>query len=879
MPYGIVGRLLQVHLPRQAGHWLAVALLAVLFLAGTADVARLYQTIGNVQAELKRAQSDNATWQVAQGEVDLLRYRLAVLQAKESGSNRELAEARQAYDILYSRVTIIDGAFRNTAALQIADLEDQWTKMRAVLLQQTAIIDRSDAELRVALPRLAALNAEAARLSRSFSVDALQAIVKAAMEQREEMQWLMKRAFASGALMYFLLVALALALKLALTRSRRQAIDLTRLSSKLSKVINSSVDAILVADGTGRINDCNSAARAKFGLSQVEALDRNLGNLISVDSTDLLADEALPDDSSSVFRPDAAFEGRPFQAVAKRADGTEFPAEVLTVSDRGTDGTRIYIVYVRDVSEEVKAQAALVSARDLALQGEQSKARFIAVMNHEMRTPLNGLIAALDILQTTTRTSKRQARFLTIARQCSTAALEQIDDVLELARLDDRAQFENTEVFDIVGILEDLVSQNHLLAEQRGNRLVTQLTDLPDTLVVGHRRLLGRALYNLLGNAIKFTENGLIKLRLSVKHEADAMISACFAVEDTGIGIPADKLGGIFRDFETVDRSYAHRAEGTGLGLGIAKRAVEQMGGVLGVASEEDKGSTFWFRIPLSLAYNPKPTSPGEVAERQMSSEDRRPAHVDPTREILIAEDNAINRVVLREMLRHIGCRVDEARNGLEAVRRAASKDYDLILMDLSMPELDGIEATRQIRTSEPHCRARIVGLTAHAMASDYARMLNAGMEFVLQKPITIASLRALLAKPAEPGISAAEKHQRCREHFLLDTVTCTELAQLMSPGKFTLILRRFINETEQILKNLEPAADLRQCTLALHKLVGSSAYFGAKALRTLVLVCEENARAGHANTVAELLPAIQICWIETRDALAEFAGIAENSH
>lgn len=873
VPSRTVEPLLKVHFSRRVGHWLIAALLTTLFLAGTADVARLYRTIGIVQAELKHAQSDNATWQIAQGEVDLLRYRLAVLEAMESDSDLALSEARRAYDILYSRIAVIDSTFQKSTALRVTELEDQWAKIRAALLQQVAIIDQPDDELRAAFPRLAASNVDATHLTRNFTVDALQAIVNAAMQQREELQWLMKRAFVSGSLMYFLLVASALVLKFTLTQSKKQAIDLARLNSKLNKVINASADAIFVSDSAGHIGDCNSAALAKFGISHFDVPNLKLEELITVDLEGILPSVTLPWTTFPKSPPDKAFEGVPFQVVAKRVNGTKFPAEVTSIADRGADGDLLYIVYVRDISEVLEARAALVSSRDLALMGERSKSRFIAVMNHEMRTPLNGLIAALDILQTTTRITKRQSQFLAIARQCSNAALEQIDDVLEMARLDDQAQVEDVEMFDIIDILEGLVAQNKLLAEQRRNRLVSQLPDLPVTLVIGHRRLLGRVIYNLLGNAIKFTEHGLIKLRLAVTHEVDNTISACFSVEDTGVGIPTNRLGDIFRDFETVDKSYARRAEGTGLGLGIAKRAVEKMGGTLCVASQEGKGSTFWFRVHLQLAHNPLLTAPGNGTQHCRGSESRPSTRIERVQEVLIAEDNVVNRLVLREMLQHIGCHVDEARTGIEAVQLSSKKIYDLIIMDLRMPELDGIEATRLICASDSQRRTYIVGLTAHAEADDYARMLEAGMESVLFKPVTISSLEALLAKTVKKKNREAPKLPARSEHFLLDAATCRELQQLMPRSEFSTIIRRFIDDTDQTLGNIEPSTDLGQCALDLHKITGSSSYFGATALRTLVLACEENARRGNLEVVVELLAAINNCWTETRTALAALAS------
>lgn len=829
---------------------IAIAL-AVAF--GTFQLASLYKSIGSAMQMLSRGQTDNKTWLVAQSEVDLLKYRLALSDTLRDPSPDQIEDLRNAFDILYSRVMLIEIGMAQGSLPDTAGIQRDWSAARALVQRDAAIFDSGDDAVVAQLAELRQRAETAAVSNRAFTVNALALTIDAGMLQRQEMRNLVERFFVTGALMFMLLVTLALSMTVVLRRLERQARVESRLNSNLNKLINASIDGVLVINGEGRVLGCNSAAQSMFGLTEQEMRAFSLKDFLCVaDPGDLVGD--TPGTWGNLLS-----QGQVARRKAMRHDGTGFPAEVVLASDRGSDQQPIHFVFIRDISDHVRIESSLKTARDAAVRGEEAKSRFLAVMSHEMRTPLNGLIAALDIVQKTTRLSRKQASFLSLARQCGDTSLEQIDDVLELIRLGRDQQSDDPEDFDLIEVLTVIVDQNRPPAALRGNVLSVEMPQAAPFRVIGHRRLLARVLLNLLGNAVKFTLNGTIVLRaLSEDTDADGGLLLTLQVTDTGIGIAQDMHDRIFSDFETIDSSFARLREGSGLGLGIVRRAVDLMGGTIALDSEEGRGSTFTVRLPL------RRSAAGPVAEVV-------PDALPPIRKgrarsapfkVLIAEDNAINRIVLTEMLRVLGCRIDEAVNGVEAVTRAARTRYDLILMDLSMPQMDGIEATAQIRAAGASIRSRIVGLTAHVMAETMDRMMDSGLDAVLPKPVTLEVLARLLE--AGPVAQQAEPPPQGGLPLLSEQVF-GPLSSSFAPDDLGRLVTAFRQETETLLAGLRRAPDLEACASALHQIAGSAAVFGALRLKDLLNAAETRVRTKKRAPGAATLAKIDACWTETQ--------------
>ena len=827
--------------------------LAVAF--GTVQLASLYRSIGSTMHVLSRAQTDNNTRLVAQGEVDLLKYRLALSDAIHTPDEGSIKAVHTAFDILFSRVMLIETGMKQRSLPGSSEIQLDWSAIRTLVERDVAVFDAGDAAVNAALPALRVRADAAAVANRTFTVASLQQTMEWSMQQREQMRQLVQRFFVTGALMFVLLITLAVSMMIVLRRLETQAKVKSRLNSNLNKLINASIDGVLVIDQGGRILGCNKASQTMFGLSEEAFRAHSLADILCVDE-----DGAVWWSSIEPWRALLA-NGQVARRTAMRRDGTGFPAEVVLASDRGSDQQPIHFLFIRDISEHVRIESSLETARDAAVRGEEAKSRFLAVMSHEMRTPLNGLIAALDIVQKTTRLSRKQAEFLDLARQCGNTSLEQIDDVLELTRLERDDQPEEVEDFDLTAALTGIADQNRPNAALRNNVLSLALPQSAPLWVRGHRRLLSRIVLNLLGNAIKFTSNGAIALRAKVQDAQDGTLNLTLQIADTGIGIPKNMHDLIFSDFETIDNSFARLREGSGLGLGIVRRAVDLMGGVISLESEEARGSTFTVRVPLRPAVHVP-----DAAESPAASVLTLPkAGTKPGIAVLIAEDNAINRIVLVEMLRVLGCRIDEAANGVEAVTLATRTRYDLILMDLSMPEMDGLEATKRLRAAGASQTSRIVALTAHVMPDTRGRMIHAGLDEILPKPVTLEALARLIQRgPAKTPEAPAP----AGGVGLLSMDVVGQLCASFAPQALNRLVDSFVRETDQVIAMLRLRPAAAEGRDALHRTAGSAAVFGAMRFKALLNDAEVRVRRSGRPCSKAALAQIEACWIQTEAEL-----------
>jgi signal transduction histidine kinase/CheY-like chemotaxis protein len=415
-------------------------------------------------------------------------------------------------------------------------------------------------------------------------------------------------------------------------------------------------------------------------------------------------------------------------------------------------------------------------ARELARQAEaanKAKSEFLANMSHEIRTPMNGVLGMADLLVDANPTPK-QRRYVEAIQRSGRSLLVLIDDILDISRIEAGKLELRIRDFDPRELLDDIVVDLGVLAREKGLTLTGRIApDIPDRLR-GDPNRLRQILNNLVGNAIKFTTQGEVRVRVARNHdEGNAPgpsdpVSLRFAVRDTGIGIPEDRIGLLFRTFSQVDGSSTRKHGGAGLGLAISKRLVEKMGGTIGVESEPGRGSVFFFALSLERAEAAAPEP------RPAESAGPAPEELERIRgaRILLAEDDAIGRMFAVALLEKSGMVVDVAENGAEAVAAVASGvPYDLVLMDIHMPGMDGLEATRNIREMEARPEADgagsespdaspvprsgpipIVAMTAHAMSGSRETSLGAGMNDHLAKPIDPAALLRTLVAWIPPG-------------------------------------------------------------------------------------------------------------------------------
>ncbi len=383
--------------------------------------------------------------------------------------------------------------------------------------------------------------------------------------------------------------------------------------------------------------------------------------------------------------------------------------------------------------------AALERATAQALAASRAKSEFLANMSHELRTPMSGVLGMLDMVLESGLEPEQRDQLLT-AKNCAVSLLALLNDILDLSKIEAGKMVLEEVPFDVrLAVAE---SMDAIRPQARAKKLALRIVierGAP-AWIVGDPMRFRQILNNLLSNAVKFTLEGRVELHLRRAGEA-ASPRLMIEVSDTGIGIPADKLGAIFEEFTQADGSTSRKFGGTGLGLAITRKLVRMMGGEITVESEVGKGSTFRIELPCREVAGP-PGAPAE-AEPAGASSGQEPRKAT----ILIAEDNLINQRVVAAMLRREGYQVETAAHGGEAIAALERLRPDLVLMDIQMPVVDGLEATRRIRANPRWRRLPIIALTAHAMAGDRDLCLASGMDDYLTKPVNRTQLVAAIEK------------------------------------------------------------------------------------------------------------------------------------
>lgn len=406
----------------------------------------------------------------------------------------------------------------------------------------------------------------------------------------------------------------------------------------------------------------------------------------------------------------------------------------------------------------------LRAAEKQATLASDMKSKFLATISHEIRTPLNGIIAMSDVMRRSELSEKDQ-RLANVIFQSSQALLRIINDLLDFSQIESGQVGLEAEIFSVRTVVENTCSVLDLKAQNKGIKIISEVDPAVPPLLLGDGGRLGQVLFNLIGNAIKFTEKGRIDVKVELDPASDEKVSRVnFSVRDTGHGVAEDDMASLFQPFNRLGKVGTSGEPGTGLGLSISQSLVRQMGGEIRAESRINDGAVFWFQLPMkntpqeNMIDRGGESTSGESSEisRARAIEEKVGAAISPPFashfkgvRVLVAEDNETNQVVAETILEQLGCEVSLVGTGQEAIDRIFAGDYDLVLMDCQMPVLDGYEATRRIRSMESDVGRRpirIVAMTANAQADDRARCLASGMDDYISKPFVTDDLIKVLS-------------------------------------------------------------------------------------------------------------------------------------
>ena len=802
---------------------------------------------------------DNAFYSIAQIEVEYYRFQSELIRAMAAGpAERDLQEVRRRFDVFYSRIDLVQDGTAYVRLRALPGVLETLDRTRSILDSQIPLIDGPDAPLVDALPTMLSQYGSLGTELRRISAGTLIFIDHNSEASRVSIKNTLLRTTLVTLCLILILILLVMWLRHLGHAARLSAARAQQASARTEAILASSLDAILAVDRDGTVLAFNGAARDIFGYDPADVIGRRMSDLL-IPAGIARAHEDWMQRYIETGRSRVVGSGR-VQVTARRADGTEFPAEVSISVARSADET-IFVAFLRDVSAQLAADAELRRARDDALAGEKAKADLLAVMSHEMRTPLNGLLGTLDLMQDTAP-SDLQRRYLRNMEVSGRLLLSHVNDVLDISRLDAGMVEIRREPFDLCEMLTEVVESQENLARLRGNRITCSGDEALKQPLIGDPVRIRQVILNLVGNAVKFTDHGTITIEAE-QAGGDGMVE--LRVSDTGIGMDPAGLARIFDDFVTLDTSYARRSGGTGLGLGISRRLVTAMGGTIGAESEPGAGSMFWVRLHL-------PFAPKDSLDRTGPDPEGPSAATGMARNILVVEDNEINRAVVEGLLNRLGHRVTLACDGQEGVIAAMAGPYDVILTDISMPRMDGIAATRAIRSEPgPNRDTPIIAMTAHAMPSEIAAFHAAGMQDVLTKPLSRGALTAVLARIDGRAAALPAPEGEASTTALVDAGTLDAMVEDLGRDRATGLLRTFRDSTAADIARLSSGAteDLAAVIADVHRIAGGAGLVGAQALAAALRALETAGKSGETDVLRKGLSDLAALWAATDAALA----------
>jgi PAS domain S-box-containing protein len=618
-----------------------------------------------------------------------------------------------------------------------------------------------------------------------------------------------------------------------------------------ARAMEMAANAIVITDRNGTIQWVNPAFTTITGYTREEAIGKNPRILKSGRH-----DRKFYEQLWQTILSGQVWKG---EVVNRRKDGSLY-TEGMTIAPVRDEQDNIthFVAIQQDITERKRFEQQLEQALEQAQAASRAKSEFLANMSHEIRTPMNGILGMAQLLMDTPL-NEEQREYITTLKSSAESLLSLLGDILDISRIEAGRMELHYSSFDLRQVVHQVARLFAAHAREKGLLLQAEIAEEVPASLHGDELRLRQILTNFVGNAVKFTEQGSITIRVRLAEagsaqRADALrqqfaipkhfstVWVQLAVSDTGIGIPADKQATIFESFTQADGSATRRYGGSGLGLAINRRLAELMGGSIGVQSEEGKGSTFWVVLPL-FAPNMEQSLGmvgGALSRRSAGADDGSASGAACAKgRVLLVEDNEVNRKVAVRLLQRLGYEVDVAEDGVEAVEKTAQCRYDAVLMDVHMPRMDGLEATRRIRERERITGGHrvIIAMTASAMKEDMERCLASGMDDYLSKPVKVEVLQEMLEKWQVSDLPEETADLPPIEHgFLAEITGGDEEFQRELLQEFLRTLPPLLEQVEQSLH----AGDYKSLVHAAHTIKGSARAVGARSFAEIAFALEQ---------------------------------------
>lgn len=626
---------------------------------------------------------------------------------------------------------------------------------------------------------------------------------------------------------------------------------------KFRNIFESFQDVYFRCSLDGKVTMISPSAHAVLGYPTKQILGKSIEKFFSSDSSlKQVFTGVMKDGNVQNFEASAIAKGKKMIPVLCN----------IRLIERAGQPTEIEGV-ARDIAQLRQTNDELLKAKDVAERSLRVKEQFLANMSHEIRTPMNGIVGMIDLLGST-ELNQEQSEYLRTIKRSSETLLTIVNDILDLSKIEaGKMELKRTPV-QLVHTFEKIYDLYSQQAHLSGISFFYYLDKkLPDWVMIDETRLI-QILSNLTSNAVKFSQQkGTINLSIKVQEERKKNYLFKVSIKDSGIGISEEDQEKLFQSFNQLDSSSSKNYGGTGLGLSISKQLVESLGGEIGVVSTPGLGSTFWFTFEASVTN--RPTEKKAPAKKQV----QKPVIKNP--KVLLVDDNQINRNVASKILTKSGCVIDEAEGGQRAIDLVEKNSFDLIFMDIQMPEMDGVEATYRLKRLGLKNLPPIIAMTAYSMEEDREKFLGQGMDDYLAKPITAEKLIQTVKKWTnyEPIKMSSDLLEEESQRLILNQNTLNQLRKFGGLELIESALTEFDEEATELVSVAETSfkqKDYDELKGAMHTLKGNAGTLGAERLSDLAAKLEKNVKDNTFGEVSDLLNQLQ-------EALGQFKTSYKN--